>query len=151
MKTIKNQQVNMVDEDGTVVAIDQPVVKNSLNARFFKKNYRKILGPSLTVPDGNMTVREILNRHTSGGFPLPAAAGEALFEGEDGLGIDPRSLDISEAHELMAHAREVLSKVKEKRQKALDEAQQKELRDALRKDIENELKKETPPAPDDKA
>lgn len=150
MKTIKNQQLNIVDEDGTVVAIDQPVVKNTLNAHLFKKRYRKIEGVSQTVPDQTMSIREILSRHTSGGFPLPAVAGE-FYEGEEGSGIDARSYDLSEAHEIIANAANVLSQSQEKMAKskaaAKEAAEKKRIIDEYEKGkgkTDNPVSSETP-------
>lgn len=113
MKTIENQAVRMTDVYGTEIVVELPLVKNSLNARSFKKRYREVVGPDMTVPDQTMTARELLNRYTSGAFPLLPRDSHEIWEGEKGFGRDPRSYDISEVHTLIERANEVLSHVNE--------------------------------------
>lgn len=72
-------------------------VKNSLNAKDFPKNYRKILTPSLTVPDQTMSIRTILERYSRG---LPVGGRLDVIYDEDNDLPDPRTLDLAERQEL---------------------------------------------------
>lgn len=86
--------------------------------------HRKIFTqPSLTVPDMTMSMREILSRFTSG---LPMDIGKEPIYHEDDyeqLGINPRSLDLTDIHELKENADAVMYEVKaSKEKKAADKA-----------------------------
>lgn len=72
------------------------MVKNSMNANNFEKNYEKNEQPSLTVPDQTMSVRTILERYTRG---LPVNGWTPMYDEEDDL-PDPRTLDLAERQEL---------------------------------------------------
>ena len=56
-------------------------------------------GPSLTIPDQTMSIKEILERYARG---LPMDGKVPIYEGDEGDGIDPRRLDLSERAELQA-------------------------------------------------
>jgi hypothetical protein len=73
------------------------MIKNSLNAKDFPKNYRITKTPSITVPDQTMSIRTILERH-SRGLPIGGRLDE-YYDGDNDL-PDPRTLDLAERQEL---------------------------------------------------
>jgi hypothetical protein len=81
-------------------------IRNIFNAKDYNDN-EKNFGPSLTIPDQAMSVREILQRFANG-LPL-GGSNEPIWEGEDGDGIDPRRLDLAERQELEIAARQELA------------------------------------------
>jgi hypothetical protein len=86
-------------------------IRNIFNAKEFNDN-EKNFGPSLTIPDQAMSVREILQRFANG-LPL-GGSNEPIWEGEDGDGIDPRRLDLAERQELEIAARQELAEIEER-------------------------------------
>ncbi len=87
-------------------------VKNSLNANEFEKNYRKILTPSLTVPDQTMSIRTILERY-SRGLPIGGRT-DIYYDEEDDL-PDPRTLDLAERQELAELYKNEINEVKSRK------------------------------------
>ena len=61
---------------------------------------KRDMGKSETLPDQTMPLREILERY-SRGLPITGTVGEPEYYGEDGLGIDARSLDLTERQEII--------------------------------------------------
>ena len=74
------------------------MIKHSMNAHTFTKNYEINTLPSLTVPDQTMSIRTILDRHSRGlpidGIKIP------IYEGEENDLPDYRRLDLAEREEL---------------------------------------------------
>lgn len=66
--------------------------------------------PSETIPDHNMTMREIVSRYTRG---LPVNTKVPIWDGEDEFRPDPRSLDLTEIAELKQQAAETIQKYRE--------------------------------------
>lgn len=95
-------------------------VKTSMNAHTFEKDYRKIIGPSLTVPDQSLKLREVIERF-SRGIPIPTPQNIELYEEEENLataqGYDMRNLDISERQELIQNIRETVKEQKQRERK----------------------------------
>lgn len=80
--------------------------------------------PSLTVPDQTMSLRTIIERH-SRGLPVVGVPHDPIFQGEDGNGVDWRTLDISEraliADEKRAELELIVKRYKEdQKQKFID-------------------------------
>ena len=73
-------------------------IKTSMNAKTFEKNYEKNYGPSLTIPDQTMSIRQILERH-SRGLPISGWK-EPIWDGEENDLPDIRTLDLAERQEL---------------------------------------------------
>jgi len=96
--------------------------------------------PSQTVPDQSMSVRELLSRFANG---LPLGGGkEAIYEGEDGDGIDPRRLDLAERQELEIAARKELAEIEErlkssKVEKSKAKLSEEQIQDIESQDVEN--------------
>jgi hypothetical protein len=96
--------------------------------------------PSQTVPDQSMSVRELLRRYASG---LPLTNGkEAIYEGEDSEGIDPRRLDLAERQELEIAARQELAEIEERlKSKKVETSKVKltkeQIQDIESQDVEN--------------
>jgi len=86
-------------------------IRNIFNAKDYNDN-EKSFGPSLTIPDQAMSVRDILQRYANG-LPL-GGSNEPIWEGEDGDGIDPRRLDLAERQELEIAARQELAEIEER-------------------------------------
>lgn len=74
--------------------------KNQHNCNDFPKEYEQNLLPSETIPDQSMSLHEIMRRFASG-LPL---GGQRVpeYDGEDDLleGINPKTLDLSEIHQI---------------------------------------------------
>jgi hypothetical protein len=74
------------------------MIKHSMNAHNFEKNYEKNTLPSMTIPDQTMSIRTILERHSRGlpidGIKVP------IYEGEENDLPDWRRLDLVERQEL---------------------------------------------------
>lgn len=86
-------------------------VKNSLNAKDFPKEYRKILTPSLTVPDQTMNIRTILERYARG---LPIGGRTDVYYDEEDTMPDFRTMDLSEIQELREEVKTTFEKHKKK-------------------------------------
>ncbi|QGF19333.1 hypothetical protein [Antarctic microvirus COCH21_V_SP_16] len=74
--------------------------KNSTNARQWEKTPEENNSPSLTIPDQTMSINEIVRRFASG---LPLGGNRVPeYDGEDDVldGINPKTLDMSELHEI---------------------------------------------------
>lgn len=74
--------------------------------------------PSMTIPDQTMSIPEILRRFASG-LPLQGNK-NPIYDGEDDIleGIDPRTLDISEIHELRENMEAELADIKKPQKRA---------------------------------
>lgn len=80
-----------------------------------KQLYKKF-GPSQTIPDQTMSIRQIMQRYASG-QPLDVYnQGEAIWD-EEGEGINPKTLDLSELHEYFDNVQQM----KEEYQKTRNE------------------------------
>ena len=87
-------------------------IKNTLNYDQFPSIGESNSEPSLTIPDQTLPVRELLVRYAKG-LPLDGQK-QAIWEGEDGDGIDPRRLDLAERQELEIAARQELAEIEER-------------------------------------
>jgi hypothetical protein len=86
-------------------------IRNIFNAHEFTDN-EVISEPSQTIPDQTLTIRELVKRYASG---LPLGGGQnPIYEGEDGDGIDPRTLDLADRQELEIAARQELAEIEER-------------------------------------
>lgn len=80
------------------------------------KQLYKEFGESQTIPDQTMSIRQILQRYASG-QPLDVYnQGEAIWD-EEGSGINPKTLDLSELHEYF----DSIAQMKEEYQKTRNE------------------------------
>lgn len=83
-------------------------IKNSINAQEFEKQYEKPWGPSMTVPDQAMSVKEIMDRFVRG---IPMEAGKVpIYEGEEFI-PDWQKMDLTEKQE---YAEAYLTEFREK-------------------------------------
>jgi len=80
-----------------------------MNYGQFEKDHEKEFGPSQTIPDQTMSIRELVRRYASG-LPLGGNR-EPIYEGEEGDGVDPRRLDLAERQELEIAARQELEEI----------------------------------------
>lgn len=88
------------------------LVKHSLNAHEFPKNYEVNNKPSLTVPDQTMSMREILDRYAKG-LSLGSPKVE-LWEGEDGDDFDFQHLDLADQEAIIKARVAELEELKQK-------------------------------------
>jgi len=84
-------------------------VKNSLNYKEFERNDEVNTLPSLTIPDQNMSIRQIIDNYTRG---LPVNAFTPIYDGEDYDLPDPRTLDLVERQEMAERIKEEVASIK---------------------------------------
>lgn len=99
----------------------------------------KVTGPSKTVPNQAMTIREIINR-TEKGLPITGVRVPLYNETEDGIMPDLRNMDISEIYELKQRIADKEKQLRKKLQEDEEKKQQEEAEAYYRK------KFATPPA-----
>lgn len=90
--------------------------------------------PSMTVPDQNMSVREIMQRHAKG---LPTGGQKVPFYDEDSDLPDPKTLDLSEIQEFRDEYREKVDSINDKKKSA----EQKKAEKMRLDEIDAEIKK----------
>lgn len=88
-------------------------IKNNLTAKFWPFEGEVSVSPSCTVPDQTMDLRTILTRYANG---IPVEGFPVVYEGEDGIGIDPRTLDLSERETLSQQFQDELNDITTKLQ-----------------------------------
>jgi hypothetical protein len=109
-------------------------VKNSLNVETFPNNYRTKWSASLTIPDQTMSMRELIERHTSG---LTLDVGKTPIYDEDGTsqGINPKTLDLVDFQELsennVEHIKTLSKKIEDKKALKAAEREKKEALEAF--------------------
>lgn len=99
-------EMSAIDPDtGELVEIDASefyLVKNSLNAREFPKNYEVSGGVSMTIPEQTMSIREIMKRFAAG---LPIDGEKVpIYEGEESDLPDLKYMDLAERQEFVENA-----------------------------------------------
>ena len=99
--------------------------------------YKTTNKPSLTIPDETMTLRTILDRFARG-LPITGQDKEPIYNGEDGLGVDIRTLDISEREEIADKARRELKEIADR----LQSGHNNRMRETLKKQLKKELQEE---------
>lgn len=92
-------------------------IKNNLTAKFWPFEGEVNNSPSKTIPDQTMDLRTILTRYANG---IPVEGFPTIFEGEDGIGIDPRTLDLSEREFLSEQYQKELNDITTKLQTPID-------------------------------
>ena len=70
--------------------------------------------PSMTIPDQTMSIRTIVDRYTRG---LPVTGFTPVYEGEDFFMPDPRTLDLTERHEMAEQVKEEVASIKSRQWK----------------------------------
>lgn len=116
---MKIPQFKSMEEILDVVSVDTSIpvteipyigrVKNSLNYQLFQKNPEINTQPSKTIPDQTMSLREIMTRYAHG---LPIDKKIPLYDGEEGSGINPATLDLAERQEMAQEYAEELQAIK---------------------------------------
>lgn len=90
--------------------------------------------PSLTVPDQTLSIPEILRRYSRGlslgGMRTP------IYEGEDDLfdGVDPRTLDLSELHEIAQAGQKAASQIEDIQKKERRRKEYEQMKEEFRND-----------------
>lgn len=102
-----------------------PRYKSAGNAHLFPKTYRKIKGPSLTVPDQVLSMRQIMERHTRG-LPITGGMNPEYPDDQENLDFDDymppiETMDISEIHDIAAASKARTDDIKKKYKKFKDE------------------------------
>jgi hypothetical protein len=110
-------------------------VRNIFNAHEFNDNEINN-EPSQTVPDQTMSVRELVRRYASG-LPLGGTK-EPIYEGEDGDGIDLRTLDLAERQEMEIAARKELAEIEQRLKSSKTEKVKAKLSPEMIKEIESQ-------------
>lgn len=87
------------------------LVKHSLNAHHFPKQYQVTDQLSVTIPDMSLSIKEILQNHTRG-IPMPSL--EEIYEGDDIYLPDIHTLDLAERQELKEQYQEQLKSIRQK-------------------------------------
>jgi hypothetical protein len=87
------------------------IVKNSLNANEFEKNYQVFTQPSQTIPDQTMSMRTILERYARG---LPVGGNDDIYYDEEDTMPDYRTLDLTEIQELQNEVKTTFEKHRKK-------------------------------------
>ncbi|WNK13240.1 MAG: hypothetical protein [Microvirus sp.] len=117
--------------------------KNNTNGNKWERQHEKNIQPSMTIPDQTMSISEIMRRFASGlplgGMRVPE------YDGEDDLleGINPKTLDLSEIHDLKQEFAQEILEIKKKGDKGKEKPAPKQL---TIEDVETIIKKskETP-------
>lgn len=89
-------------------------VKTPYNLELFPDYPEVNSGEIITVPDQSLTVREILDRHTRG-LPTNVSVNTPLFDEDELILPDPRTLDLVDRQELAEAAHIEVEQVKRKR------------------------------------
>lgn len=111
--------------------IDQdvlPLVKNSLNAKLFPKNYERNNLPSMTIPDQSLSVKDILKRYARG-LPLYQNPQQPIYEGDEMELPDLRKMDLAEIQELREYTQEKIKTTRENLEQQARKLREKELQD----------------------
>lgn len=101
-----------------------PVIKNSLNAREFPKNYKKNYSPSKTIPDQTLSLRELLDRYARG-IPIEGEK-TPIYHGDEIEMPDLKTMDLSEIAELRERITADIKEQQEKLQMERYEVDKKE-------------------------
>ncbi|WNK14087.1 MAG: hypothetical protein [Microvirus sp.] len=90
-----------------------PIIKTAFNRHLHPKNYEVNTLPSETIPDQNMSIREILSRYARG---LPIEQNIPSYQEDEEYNDlpDPRTLDLTERQELDKRIRQELKEMAEK-------------------------------------
>jgi hypothetical protein len=88
------------------------MIKHSMNANTFAKNYEYNTRPGMTIPDQTMSIRTILDRH-SRGLPIEGLK-TPIWEGEENDLPDWRRLDLAERQELSHLYKNEIKEIKTK-------------------------------------
>lgn len=112
---------------------------------------RKFTQPSKTVPNQSMTIKELIDRHARG-LPISGNGAQPTYTGADGLGIDTRTLDLSELQELREKVQNDINEAKarynnsiKKLKEAERDRRRQEAIDAMKEELSKEDKSNTPP------
>lgn len=114
-------------------------LKHSLNADSFPKKVEITEGPSMTIPDQSMSVREILDRFSKG-LPLSGAR-TPLYYGEDDDFPDFERMDLSERETYIKGVKEELESLKQKRNAEIDKERREKEDKAFAKRLELEIER----------
>jgi hypothetical protein len=87
--------------------------------------------PSMTIPDQTMSIRTIVDRYTRG---LPITGFTPVYEGEDFFMPDPRTLDLTERHEMAEQVKEEVASIKSRQWKKPQDVENNV--ENLQKDVE---------------
>lgn len=112
-------------------------VYNTLTADQMPKIYEVSDHPSKTVPDQTMPLKTLLERYARG-LPIEGVSSTPIYEGEEGLGFDIRTLDISEREDMAERVRNELAEIAER----ITTTKQTTARNALRAQILKEIEEE---------
>lgn len=124
------QQLPLPDQDNYENVVDDQDLDYPIIRKQFRRHYKGspgiiIDGPSQTVPDQTMSIRELIDRFARG---LPLGSGQIpLYEGDEEFNPDMKTLDLAEQQELVEQRAEELRELKIK----LDEGRKKQRERAI--------------------
>lgn len=97
------------------------IKRDPYNARYFPKNKEQNTQPSKTVPDQTMSLRTILTRYAHG---LPIDQKVPMYDGEESIGINYQTLDLSEREALRDANKAEIEALKQKLNTTIQPTQQ---------------------------
>lgn len=125
---------------------DKKMYFSTINYPSKGRGGREIEGPSLTVPDQVMSMREIFKRFANG-LPISGTNQEPLYMGDD-IQFNPKKLDLTELDALRKENDSLMQEFDRKQKEKDQEALEKKLKEKFYLEFEQEQKaKNPPPAP----
>lgn len=112
-KLVKQIDLETGEEIEVPVNYTYPKIWNSLTTRYRSPYTRQSKMPSMTVPDQSLSIREILERHTSGiGIDGQRVSIFEEDENEAIMGINPYTLDLVDIQRLKIMTNERIEEIK---------------------------------------
>lgn len=96
--------------------------KNWMNTS--PSNGRTMFGPSQTIPDQTMSIREIMNRYVKG-IPIENGKEPIYMEDDNQIGLNPRKLDLVDIQAMKLDNADNIVKLEERREKEQKENEEK--------------------------
>jgi len=137
---------NMIENfDGRMDLRNQRIVYNTLNAHTRPKNYKIFEMPSMTIPDQSLTIKQIIDRHSKG-LSLGSTKTPIYDEENETLGINPKTLDLTDLHDLATENKQRIKNLNATMQKNAEKEAQEAADKALELAIQKRLTEQVKPA-----
>lgn len=118
------------------------------NQKDFPRKYKMAGGPSMTIPDQTMSMREIMDRYARG-LPLNGQK-IPIYNGEEDDMPDLKNLDLADRERYMEEARMELEEVKGRINEKRRQKQMDKLKRLAKKFVQDEKEKDNEkPKPED--
>lgn len=129
--------MNSVKDQKKVMA--KPYIRTQWNRPYWDVKKETFTKPSMTIPDETLTIKEILQRYTSG-QPIPGGK-EPIYEGEEPtFPLNWEKLDLEEKMQYLNNARQALQDHEEETRKKIKESQEKLRQEEIDKAVQAKLK-----------